>query len=52
MLGLESYDNRWIEKQEIYDKYFNGKLIITYEGATITESTVDIIEKISLKNNL
>ena len=52
MLGLESYDNRWIEKQEIYDKYFNGKLIITYEGATITESTVDIIEKILLKNNL
>lgn len=45
MLGLESYDNRWVEKQEIYDKYFNGKLIATYEGATITESTVDIIQK-------
>lgn len=45
MIGLESYDNRWLEKQEIYDKYFNGKLLITYEGATITESTINIIKQ-------
>ena len=49
MLGLESYDNRWLEKQEIYNKYFNGKLIVTYEGATITESTIDIIKQLLFK---
>lgn len=47
MLGVESYDKRWLEKQEIYDNYYNGKLIVTYEGATITDSALDIIKKIS-----
>lgn len=47
LLGVESYDKRWIEKQDIYDKFYNGKLIVTYEGATITDSTLDIINKIS-----
>lgn len=47
MLGVEDYDNRWLQKQDIYDKYFPGKLIVTYEGATITESALDIINKIS-----
>ena len=47
MLGVESYDNRWLEKQDIYEKYCSGKLIVTYEGATITDSALDIINKIS-----
>jgi len=47
MLGVESYDNRWLEKQDIYDKYYSGKLIVTYEGATITDSTLDTINKLS-----
>lgn len=47
MLGVESYDNRWLQKQDIYDKYFGGKLIVTYEGATITNSALDIIERLS-----
>jgi len=47
MLGVESYDKRWLEKQDIYDNYFSGKLIVTYEGATITYSVFDIINKIS-----
>ncbi|CVK20104.1 RecQ family ATP-dependent DNA helicase [Sporomusa sphaeroides] len=47
MLGVESYDKRWLEKQDIYDKFYKGKLIVTYEGATITNSTLDIIDKIS-----
>lgn len=47
MLGVESYDKRWLEKQDIYDNYFSGKLIVTYEGATITDSALDIINKIS-----
>lgn len=47
MLGVESYDKRWLEKQDIYDKFYNRKLIVTYEGATITDSALDIINKIS-----
>lgn len=47
MLGVESYDKRWLEKQDIYDNYFSGKLIVTYEGATITDSALDIINNIS-----
>ncbi len=46
MLGVESYDNRWLEKQDIYDKYFSGQLIVTYEGATITDSTLSIINQL------
>ena len=46
MLGLEGYDNSWLKKQEIYNKYFPGKLVVTYEGATITESAIDIINSI------
>ncbi len=46
MLGIESYDKRWIEKKDIYDNHFNGHLVVTYEGATITDSTVEIIKKI------
>ncbi len=47
MLGVESYDKRWLEKQDIYDKYYSGKLIVTYEGATITDSALAIINKLS-----
>lgn len=46
MLGVESYDSRWLQKQDIYDKYFDGKLIVTYEGANITNSALDIIKNI------
>ena len=47
MLGIERYDNRWLEKQDIYDNYFDGQLIITYEGATITESVLTQIDYIN-----
>lgn len=43
MLGVESYDKRWAKKQDIYDQYFNGKLVISYEGATISASALDLI---------
>lgn len=49
MLGVESYDNRWIEKKEIYSKYYNGMLKVTYEGASITDSSMKIIEEDLLK---
>jgi ATP-dependent DNA helicase RecQ len=46
MLGVESYDNRWLEKQDIYEQYFSDQLIVTYEGATITDSALSIINKL------
>lgn len=51
MLGVESYDNRWLRKQDIYEKYFPDKLIITYEGANITNNALDIIKKITSNSN-
>ena len=45
MLGVESYDNRWLKKQDIYEEYFPDKLIITYEGANITNNALDVIKK-------
>jgi ATP-dependent DNA helicase RecQ len=45
MLGIESYDNRWLEKQEIYEKFYPGKLITTYEGASITSNALGLINK-------
>lgn len=47
MLGVESYDNRWLEKQDVYEQYFPEKLIITYEGANITNNVLDIIKGIA-----
>ncbi|QIB26844.1 RecQ family ATP-dependent DNA helicase [Caloranaerobacter azorensis] len=46
MIGTESYDKRWLEKQKIYETYFPGKLVVTYEGATITNTAKDLIEKL------
>ena len=51
MLGVESYDNRRLRKQDIYEKYFPDKLIITYEGANITNNALDIIKKITSNSN-
>ena len=48
MIGVESYDNRWKEKLEIYRNYFPGKLEVTYEGTAISESAKKMIEKFKL----
>lgn len=47
MLGVESYDKRWSEKQDIYDKYFKGKLLVSYEGTTITDTVLKMISKLT-----
>lgn len=46
MLGLETYDERWSEKLNIYNSYFKNKLIVTYEGGTISDSVYDNIKQI------
>lgn len=48
MLGVEEYDNKWLKKQDIYDQYFAGKLIVTYEGATISDSALSTINRLKL----
>lgn len=45
MLGLETYDERWSKKLDIYDTYFSDKLVTTYEGATISDSAYEVIQK-------
>jgi ATP-dependent DNA helicase RecQ len=46
MLGTESYDETWLYKLNIYDKYFPNQLEKTYEGVTITDSALDLIKKL------
>lgn len=46
MIGVENYDIRWLEKLDVYENYFPGMLIKTYEGGAITDSTMNIINKI------
>lgn len=43
MIGIEDYDKRWLKKRTIYDKYFPGKLKITYESAVLTDSALAMI---------
>jgi ATP-dependent DNA helicase RecQ len=38
MIGIESYDERWLAKLEIYNAYFPNRLITTYEGATLSDT--------------
>lgn len=43
MLGTDEYDKTWLYKKEIYDNQFRGKLKITYEGITINNSVMQLI---------
>jgi len=49
MLGIESYDDRWLEKLNIYQKYFPGTLKKTFESHVLTDSALELIE--DLKRN-
>ncbi|HCX04872.1 MAG TPA: ATP-dependent DNA helicase RecQ [Clostridiales bacterium] len=46
MIGTENYDRRWTKKLEVYKNYFPDQLEITYEGATISDSAKELIEKL------
>lgn len=46
MIGIESYDKRWKEKQDIYRQCFPGQLEVTYEGTTISDSAHALIQRI------
>lgn len=46
MLGNEKYSERWSEKMDIYEKYFPGQLLKTYESGAISSDAEKIINKI------
>ncbi len=48
MMNREDYSSRWAVKLKIYQKYFPGQLIRTYESGTISRMTESIIAQ--LKN--
>ncbi|WDL98476.1 RecQ family ATP-dependent DNA helicase [Alicyclobacillus sp. ALC3] len=43
MLGSSSYDERWIKKLNIYNEHFPEQLFTTYEGTTITDQVLSLI---------
>ncbi|MGN1301456.1 MAG: RecQ family ATP-dependent DNA helicase [Clostridia bacterium] len=50
MIGQEEYDKRWLEKLDIYEKYFAGKLKVTYESAALTDATLKLVKEIKEMN--
>ena len=47
MLGKEDYDSRWTKKLEIYDAYFPGQMVKTYESGVISQDATRVIEKLN-----
>jgi ATP-dependent DNA helicase RecQ len=45
-IGDDAYDASWTFKLNIYEKFYKGCLLRTYEGADITGSANDIIQKL------
>jgi ATP-dependent DNA helicase RecQ len=43
MLGLESYDKRWIGKRKIYEQYFPEQLVVTHESAVLSRHAKDVM---------
>ena len=46
MLGNEEYDARWTDKLQIYERYFLGQLIKTYESGTLSKDVETLIEEL------
>jgi len=46
LLGTETYDDTWLYKMKIYESKYKGQLEKTYEGATINDSALKLIEKL------
>ena len=50
MLGNEKYSEDWSKKMDIYERYFPGQLLKTYESGAIASDAEKMIERI--KDNL
>ena len=46
MLGNDEYDKRWSQKLGIYNQFFPGQLIKTYESGALSVDAQSIIDKI------
>ena len=44
MLGKEDYDNNWKYKLEVYEKYFEGQMVKTYESGVLSKDARRLIE--------
>ncbi|WP_242839379.1 RecQ family ATP-dependent DNA helicase [Oribacterium sp. P6A1] len=52
MLGNEKYDSDWLNKIDIYEKYFPGQLYRTYESGAISQDAENVIRELqSLKTD-
>ena len=49
MLGDEKYSQDWSNKMDIYEKYFPGQLLKTYESGVISKDAEDMIEKLKME---
>lgn len=46
MLGQAQYDSNWIKRLEIYETYFPGQLIKTYESGALSKDAEELIKTI------
>lgn len=46
LIGNMEYDLRWINKQAVYEEYFPGQLVVSYENSHLTTHAESIIQKI------
>ena len=44
MLGKEDYDSNWLYKLDVYEQYFNGQMIKTYESGALSRDAKKLIE--------
>lgn len=49
LIGVEDYDERWLEKRMVYKNYFPNQLIITYEDVLLSKNVKMKIEQIKNK---
>ena len=44
LLGTENYDANWLHKMDVYEEYFNGQMVKTYESGVLVNDAKKIIE--------
>lgn len=46
MLGNEDYDSNWLHKLDVYEKYFEGKMVKTYESGVLSRDAKQLINQL------
>lgn len=46
LLGNENYDKNWLHKLDVYEKYYKGQMIKTYESGVLVNDAKVIIDKL------